>query len=370
VAVPASPRGDQIALIAGVVILVLLLIAGFLIVRPFLSSLLWGVILAIGTWPLFVRVRHLTGGRALLASTLLVIVYMAVLVVPLVMVGDGLIDHVSSLSSHVSGMLEKGPPPPPVWLGDLPLIGKKAVAFYKEIATGGAKAAQLARSAIGPVTSWLLNFASSIGFALAELVLALVCTGIFYANGEAATCSLRGVVTRIGGERAQRLITIAHGTIQSVVYGIVGSALAQAILAGIGFAIAGIGSAFPLAVATFFVALLPTGALPVWLPVTIWVFVQGDTEWGIFLLLWSMLLTGQVDNFIKPYFIARGSPLPLLLVFLGVLGGAVAFGFLGLFLGPTILSILYVLIREWSPPVAAATVPAPPSPQAASATAP
>ncbi len=358
---PGPRRGDQIALIAGVAILVLLVIAAFLIVRPFLSSLLWGIILAIGTWPLFIRVRHVLGGRGALASMLLVLLYMAVLVVPLLMVGDGLVDHVSVLSDRVSQLLSKGPPPPPSWLGEIPLVGKPATVFYKEVATGGAKAAQLVRSTIGPVTSSMVNLVGSIGRALGELVLALICTGIFYANGEAAARGLRGIAERIGGEQAQRMIGIAHRTIQSVVYGVVGSALAQSILAGIGFAIAGIGPAFVLAVATFFVALLPLGALPVWLPVAIWVFIEGDTEWGIFLVLWNALITGQVDNFIKPYFIARGSPLPLLLVFLGVLGGALAFGFLGLFLGPTILSILYVLIREWSPPVAPDVTAPPPA---------
>jgi predicted PurR-regulated permease PerM len=295
------------------------------------------------------------GGRGSLAAALLVLLYITVLVVPLVLVGDGLVDRVSGVTEWIKAQLQQGLPPAPKWLGQLPVFGKQAKAFYNDVAKGGERAVALARDAIGPVSSWLLAAVGALGQALGELLLALICTGIFYANGEAAARGLRGIVQRLGGDEAERLIGTAHGTIQAVVYGLVGAALAQAVIAGIGFAIAGVDGAFPLAVATFFVCLLPFGALPIWLPVTIWQFVQGETEWGIFLLLWNLLLTNQADNFIKPIVIARGSPLPILLVFVGVLGGALAFGFLGLFLGPAILSILFVMIRTWSPPVAEGT---------------
>lgn len=210
---PSQQRSDQVTFAVGIVILFLLLIAAFLIVRPFLSALMWGIILAIGTWPLFARVRRALGGRGALASALLVIVYMAVLVVPLVMVGQELVNHVTWLSLRVAELLQEGPPPPPAWLGDLPLVGHHAVAFYEEVAAGGAKAVELLRDAVGPVTKLLVGAAGGIGRAVGELLLALVCTGIFYANGEVATISLRRIVARIGGSPAERLITIAHATI-------------------------------------------------------------------------------------------------------------------------------------------------------------
>ena len=345
------PRGrsEQIALAIGLALLVILIAAAYLVVRPFLSSLLWGMILAIGTWPLYQRLRDGLGGRRTLAAALLVLLFAAILVVPLWMVGQGFVDHVNTLTQDIRQLLQQGPPPPPQWLHDVPFVGDRAVAFWDEIAQGGAKAMDLLRRSIQPVSSWLLGAAGSIGQALGETTLSLIAVFFFYRDGESAAVSLLDLLTQVAGEQARRLLSVAHRTVQSVVYGIVGSALAQSILAGIGFSIAGIPGAFPLTVATFFVSLLPTGAFPVWLPVTIWVFAQDSTEWGIFLVAWNALLTGQIDNFIKPYFIARGSPLPLLLVFIGVLGGAIAFGFLGLFLGPTVLAVLFVLMREWAP---------------------
>ena len=131
--------------------------------------------------------------------------------------------------------------------------------------------------------------------------------------------------------------------------GCIGAALAQASLAAFGYWLSGVPAPFLLGLATGFFGIIPGGPAIVWLPAAIWLFRSGETAWGIFMVVWSALLVGNIDNVIRPLFVSRGSTLPLLLVLIGILGGAMAFGFIGIFLGPTILAILYSLMREWSP---------------------
>jgi predicted PurR-regulated permease PerM len=144
------------------------------------------------------------------------------------------------------------------------------------------------------------------------------------------------------------LLAVAGGTVRSVVYGVIGTALAQATLQGLGLWLAGVPAAFFLGFLTFFLGFVPVGPPLVWLPAALWLLYNGTIGWGIFLIAWGFLVVSGVDNVLRPYLISRGSRLPLILMFFGVLGGLLAFGFLGVFLGPTLLAIGYVLFQEWS----------------------
>ena len=157
---------------------------------------------------------------------------------------------------------------------------------------------------------------------------------------------LTDVLDHVAGERARHLLSVAYGTLKGVVYGVMGAAFAQMVLAAFGYWLAGVPAPFLLGLATGFFGIIPGGAAIVWLPAAIWLFRSGETAWLIFLVVWSVVLVGNVDNVIRPLFISRGSALPLLVVLIGILGGAMAFGFIGIFLGPTILAILYALMRE------------------------
>jgi predicted PurR-regulated permease PerM len=141
---------------------------------------------------------------------------------------------------------------------------------------------------------------------------------------------------------------VAGNTVRGVVYGIIGTAVAQGILAGLGFGLAGVPAAALLGVLTFFLSAVPVGPPMVWIPATIWLFSQGKNGWGLFLLIWGMFVVSGIDNIIKPYLISHGSKIPFVIVFLGVIGGAMAFGLVGVFLGPTLLAVAYRVIEEWS----------------------
>jgi predicted PurR-regulated permease PerM len=143
------------------------------------------------------------------------------------------------------------------------------------------------------------------------------------------------------------LLEVAGNTVRGVVYGILGTALVQAIMAGVGFAIAGVPGAVLLALLTFFLSVVPVGPPLVWLPAAFWLFHQGRTGWGIFMIIWGIGVS-TVDNFVKPWLISQGSAMPFILIFFGVLGGALAFGFIGVFIGPTLLAVGYRIVKEWS----------------------
>lgn len=157
---------------------------------------------------------------------------------------------------------------------------------------------------------------------------------------------LSTAVVRIGGERGATLLNLAGNTVRGVVYGILGTALVQAVIAGIGFAVAGVPGVGVLTLLTFFLSIVPMGPPLVWGPAVFWLFHQGETGWGIFMIIWGVGVS-SIDNFIKPWLISRGSTMPFLLILFGVLGGAIAFGFIGVFLGPTLLAVAYRIIQEW-----------------------
>ena len=172
----------------------------------------------------------------------------------------------------------------------------------------------------------------------------------FYRDGPAITRRVQAIMEKLAGHRAEHLIQVTAGTVSRVVNGILGTAVAQSALALFGFWLAGVPGAMLLGLLTFFVSIIPMGPPLVWLPAAVWLYFQGEIAWAIFMALYGVLVISSIDNFIKPYLISRGGALPLLLVFMGVLGGLMAFGFIGVFLGPVVLSIGYALLAEWMKP--------------------
>jgi predicted PurR-regulated permease PerM len=163
---------------------------------------------------------------------------------------------------------------------------------------------------------------------------------------------------RVSGARGGRLLDVAAATVRGVIYGILGTAAAQGLMAGVGFLIAGVPGATLLGLLTFFLSIVPMGPPLVWIPASIWLFQRGSPAWGVFMLIWGVGVS-SIDNVVKPWIISRGSKMPFLLIFLGALGGALVFGLIGVFIGPTLLAVVYRIIEEWS---AEALVPAPPPP--------
>jgi predicted PurR-regulated permease PerM len=181
-------------------------------------------------------------------------------------------------------------------------------------------------------------------------LLSLLIAFFLYRDGRAAAARLETVVGQLAGGRAHTLLGVASGTIKGVVYGILGTNLVQGVLAAIGFWLSGVPGAFLLGVLSFFLTTIPMGPVIIWVPAVLWLFHIGDTGWAVFLALWSFGVFGPLENVLRPYLISRGSDLPVILVLFGMIGGLLAFGFLGIFLGPVLLAVSFTLAEEWSAP--------------------
>jgi predicted PurR-regulated permease PerM len=331
----------------GWLLLALLLGGCLLVMRPFASALLWAVVLSFSTWPLHRRLVNLLGGRRTLAAALMTLGMVLVMLLPFVIVGVTLADNVRELTVATWRWLDAGPPDPPAWLAKVPVVGPSASENWQALAGDSTKLLEQAKRFIEPVSSWLLKAGLAVGTGLAQLALSILITFFLLRDGLAVAERLNASVGRIAGERGKHLLEVAGNTVRGVVYGILGTALAQAVVAGIGFLIAGVPGAGLLALLTFFFSVVPVvGTGLVWLPAAGWLFHQGATGWGIFMLVWGMGVA-NIDNVVKPWLISQGSAMPFILVFFGVLGGALTFGFIGVFIGPTLLAVGYRLVEEW-----------------------
>jgi len=326
----------------------LLVVGCFVVLRPFVSALLWAAILCFSTWPLYSRVERLVKGRQTLAATLMTLLIAVVLVAPFTIVGISMADSVASLIDSVRAMAKDGPPDPPPWVANIPVVGKYIENYWLDLAHNTDRLTEMTAQFFKASRGWLLRRGFDIGQGVAQLSLSVFIAFFFYRDGQSVARSIKDTAKRIIGDRTQQFLELAGGTVKGVVYGILGTALAQGILAGIGFWIAGVPGALLLGFLTFFLSLVPMGPPLVWVPATVWLFYNHHTWQGIFLLIWGAGIVSTIDNVLKPYLISRGSNLPFVLVFMGVLGGVIAFGFIGVFIGPTLLAIGYSLIQEWS----------------------
>ena len=348
----AGLRGQAVAVerLIGLAALALLAIGTFIILRPFISALLWAVIITYSTSGLYRRLLNRLGGRRSLAAILSTLLVAAVIVLPLALVSATLTESVARLVADAREILDKGITPPPEWLRDVPLVGVPLRDYWQTVAAGEANLAATAKPYVSVAGGWLLSIVASIGGGILELLLSLVIAFFLYRDGAAAASRLYAVSARIGSERATRALDVAGGTIKGVVYGIVGTNLVQGVLSGAGFWVAGVPGAFLLGFLCFFLTMLPLAPTFVWLPSSVWLFYNGSTGMAIALALWSFIIFNPLENVLRPYLISRGSDLPILLILLGMLGGLAAFGLLGIFVGPTILAVGYGLLIDWIEP--------------------
>lgn len=333
---------------AGIAMLTILFLGCFAVLRPFLSAMLWAVILCFSTWPVYHAIEGVVAGRKGLAAGLMVLLVAMVLIAPLVFLGTSLAEDVTSLLEMMRQLLSEGPPHPPTWVADLPVVGARMHHRWQEMAGSGAKLTEELTKYLVPLRDWALRSATNLGESVLYLSLSVFIAFFIYRDGTAMSAKLEALFARVGGKQAPELFRIGGDTIKSVVYGIIGTALVQGFLAGAGFLIAGVPGALLLGVLTCILSVIPLGPPLIWVPAALWLFEKGETGWAVFLALWGLLIVSAVDNVLKPYFISKGSHLPFILVFLGVLGGVLAFGILGIFLGPTLLAIAYALFQEWS----------------------
>ncbi|MVW75817.1 AI-2E family transporter [Pseudomonas xionganensis] len=328
------------------ILLFALLGACLWVLAPFWSALFWAAVLAFASWPVMRLLTRFLGGRLSLAAGLLTLIWTLLVAVPLVMLGFNLADHIKDVTALIKDFQLDGLPPAPLWLVSVPVLGESLQSLWSTIDQQGAAFLATLRPYLGQLGNWLLARSAQIGGGMLELALSLVLLFFFYRDGPRLAVFVHSLLERLIGERADHYLELVAGTVQRVVNGVIGTAAGQALLAWIGFSIAGIPGAWLLGILTFGFSLIMVPPL-IWGPAVLWLFWQGEVGLGIFLLIWGFFVISGVDNILKPYLISRGGNLPLIVVLFGVFGGILAFGFMGLFLGPTLLAVAYSLLSDW-----------------------
>ncbi|GLX14395.1 MULTISPECIES: AI-2E family transporter [Pseudomonadaceae] len=328
------------------ILLLGLLGASLWVLAPFWSALFWAAVLSFASWPVMRWLTRVLKGRQSVAAALLTGVWIVLVAVPLVMLGFNLADHIRDATAMLKDFQVDGLPPPPGWLASVPLVGDRLVSIWETLDQQGSALFATVQPYLGQVGNFLLVRSAKIGGGFLELALSLILVFFFYRDGPRLAAFVESLLERLIGERAQHYLELVAGTVQRVVNGVIGTAVAQALLAYIGFMIAGIPGALVLGVLTFACSLIMVPPL-VWGPAVGWLIWQGEIGMAIFLGIWGFFIISGVDNILKPYLISRGGNLPLVVVLLGVFGGILAFGFMGLFLGPTLLAVAYSLLSDW-----------------------
>ena len=338
---PGLERGLSAAALA------LLLLGCFVVLRPFVTALLWATVMWISLAPLHQRVLERLSGRRTVAASVLTFAVALLLLLPLVVVGASLADSSRELIRATRDWIGTSPAGPPGWLADLPVVGSRISAYWTVLASDSQRLLTEAQRFIEPATSWILGRGIAVGRGMTELVLSVLITFFLLRDGIVLRWRAMAAMQRIAGPTGEHLVELAIRTVRSVVNGILGTALVQGVLAGIGFAVAGVPGSVLLGMLTFLLSFVPMGPPLVWIPATLWLYQQGASGWAGFMLVWGIGVS-SVDNLVKPWLIAQGSTLPFLLIFFGVVGGAIGFGFVGVFLGPTLLAVTFRLVQDWT----------------------
>lgn len=352
--------------LTGVLALVVLVGGALVVVAPFMTALLWGAIVAFSTYRPYLRLAGALGGRRGIAALLIVVAILVVVIAPIVVACTAFAARVPDLVLEVQARLGAGTPPLPDWLTHVPLIGPRLQDTWDQLAARNPEVVVRLRQLATPVLGAALAAGLSVLQGIGLLILSVLFAAFFYLSGDSLGAALQGGMQRVAGAQAPVLLGLIGGTVKGVVYGILGTSLAQAILCAGGYWLAGLPSPGLLGLLTFFLAVIPGGPLLVVVPGAIWLVQQGATGWAAFLVGWSLAVAIAIDNVLKPIIIGRSSHVPFILIMLGVLGGAAAFGLLGVFVGPTLLAVAHAVLRDWvtlstgmpsAPPPPAAPVP-------------
>jgi predicted PurR-regulated permease PerM len=330
-----------------IALVVLLIVGCFLVLRPFMAAILFAAVICVFTWPLYRRVWLRLGNRDTLAAITMTLLLLIALILPMAYLAANLADSAATLFDELRPVLQNLQPHAPEWMRNLPLVGGQVSESWERVAVSHEELMKLLQQYYEPMRKLGLKAVQLVVGGFLQLLLVVFVAFFFYRDGVGLAQSLIAIVRKLGGELGEEMLNLSCNTVKGVMLGIFGTALAQAAVALVGFLIAGTPVPLLLAAMTFFLSVIPLGPPLVWGGAALWLYGHGDQGWAIFLALYGLLAISSVDNVVKPILISHSSNLPLLLIVLGVLGGAIAFGFVGIFLGPTLLAVGLTLIAHW-----------------------
>jgi predicted PurR-regulated permease PerM len=344
---PTSPR-DLTRTLLATLFLGALIYGSVTILRPFLVPAIWATMIVVTTWPAMLGLQGRLWGKRGLAVAAMTLILLLAIAVPLSLAVGALVINADDIVNQVKSVTAFRLPGLPDWLVSLPYVGPRLAAAWQQWGASGVDGllAQMQPYA-GNLTRWMLSRASNAGYVMLEFLLTLLLAAVMYASGEKAALALRRFGRRLAGEQGEQSVMLAARAIRGVALGVGVTAMVQSVLGGLGLAIVGVPFAGLLTALMFVLCLAQVGPSPVLLSAVVWVFWSGSVGWGIFLLVWALVVS-TMDNVLRPWLIQRGgADMPLLLVFAGVIGGLLAFGLVGIFVGPVVLAVAYTLLQAW-----------------------
>ncbi|MCP3869740.1 MAG: AI-2E family transporter [Gammaproteobacteria bacterium] len=326
-------------------ILVLLATWCFTIVRPFIIPIVWGIIIAVSEYTGYLKLRRFLGGRGRTAAALIALLGLVLLIAPTVMLSGTLVDSAQGLAEG----LQQGSisvPPPPEELKRWPMVGDELYGLWLQASQNLAAVLTKIAPQLKVFGTWMLSSAVGAGFGILQFVIAIIIAGLLLANSEAGGRAAYAFATRLSGEKGADFATLAEATVRSVTRGILGVALIQSLLAGVGFMVMGIPGAGLWALLCLMLSVVQIGIFPITVPVVIYVFSTADTVPAVVFLVWA-LIVGLLDNILKPILLGRGVEVPMAVIFVGAIGGFLSSGIIGLFVGAVVLVLGYRLFLAW-----------------------
>jgi len=345
---PPVRTPDQLAVDLAVRLGILALFAWvvLLIVKPFLPILLWSVVLTVAFQPAHAWLTARLGGRGWLAAATITVIALAVAIGPATVLVTSAIHSLEVLAHWMAGGHHKFPDPPHQ-LTDLPLVGPTIDQTWRQASSNlEAFVGRYGRALIGP-GEWLLRAIAALAGSVVVILVAVVVAGFLFVPAPHLVGALRVVAERIiGHHRGIAFLDLGAATIRNVARGIIGVALVQSLLIGLGLIIGGVPGAGLLSLAVLMLAIVQVGAFPILVPVLIWAWLDRGTVEALLLTAY-LIPAGLSDMALKPLFMGKGLPVPLLVILAGVIGGTISYGLIGLFLGPIVLAAFYELVRFW-----------------------
>ena len=319
----------------------------FQVLKYFIVPVLWAAIIAYITWPLYHSVQKLCGPRPTLSATIMISMVVLVVGIPLTFAIFMLQHEGRNLFYELQRQVFSGQLDVPQFIRDLPIIGKEVTRTLKEINTDP-------NSIVQNVSGWFqshLNYGrlvlSEISKNIFKLCFAVMSLFFFYRDGQTILNQVSKALEMVIGPRIHHYLDTISETTRAVVYGVGLTAIAQALLAGLSYFVAGVPNPMVLTIVTFIFALIPFGPPVAYSAVSLWLFSQGQTIEAIGVMVWGVCVVSTADNVIRPLVISGATQIPFLLIMFGVLGGLASFGMVGLFVGPVILAVLLAIWREW-----------------------
>ena len=333
--------------VLAVLFIAIMIIASLWIMQPFLPALIWSTLVVVATWPLMLAVQRRLWGKRSLAVIVMTTALLLIVILPLALAVLTIIEHADDVGEHLKTLSHASVPAPPGWVAQVPFVGPKFAADWETIVALGADELH---ARVTPYAKdagrWILSKSGSLAAFLVHLLLTVIISALLYAKGEVANGAVRAFARRLVGPRGEKSITLAGQSIRAVALGVVVTAVVQAALGGIGLAVAGVPLPGLLTALMFVLAVAQIGAGPVLVLALVWLYWTGETTTATVFLVWS-LFVDSIDNVLRPILIKSGADLPLLLIFAGVIGGLLAFGVVGLFVGPVVLAVAYTELIAW-----------------------